>query len=231
MSYRIAAAMIAMSVFLGGCVRGPQVAAHVTIGGTLEPAPTDPQCGACSRVYVTSTRELYARVDKGASMPAVDLVLYTAAGDRISNHEGLEPRMLDAGTAVYPVAGGPAMDVGYGVLTWKDPDKGIQSESVMVQASFAGWPSEGGKYPLETGNKRARFDADAPRERHGREAMSPAPSKAKAASASAPAEANHAPRLRPARRTNTAPERIRPARSRRIEFPRKTGQSRAMPKR
>jgi hypothetical protein len=223
MSYRIAA-MVALSVFLGGCVRasdGP-VRAAIAAAPTVEPAPTDPQCGACSRVYATSTRELYTLTDKGAPIPAVDLSLYKTSGEHISEHRGLAPRLLDPGKAVYAVAGGPEADVGYGVITWTDANGVVQSEKVGVQTNFLGWPSEGGSYPLETGEKRASRE---------REVIERAPAKAKAEITPAPARTIRAPRPRLTPRANAAQDRARPSAPRHVVLSRRTGRGHVAAKR
>jgi len=168
--------------------------------------------------------------DTGVSTPAVNLTLFSTAGDSIGKYQGLEPRTFEPGTAVYAVAGGPEMDVGYGLLTWTDSENKGQSLRVVVQTSFLGWPTTQSKYNLESSEKREGSASDAAGERRERGDVGRVAFKAKVSS-------EPARKVVRVRHVQTAPRakpiqvKIRPPRVRRVELRRKPTKDRISPRR
>jgi len=192
MSYRIAA-MVALSVLLGGCCRTPAGVARTAMPeATVEPQPTYPQCGVCRRVYVMSTQDLYVLIEGAEKMPTLDLSLSTTTGKSIQ-FQGLQAtRIIDASKAIYHVEGGPQGEIASGEITLSDSTEALR---VDIETSWTGWPTDGGDYFIGP-EKRASFDAEAAGDSRESEPAGARASKAKAMDVSISVKPLGKPRLR-----------------------------------
>ncbi|WP_437834646.1 hypothetical protein [Sorangium sp. So ce1153] len=108
-----------------------------------DPDPSDPQCGACG-AYVLKDQRLYALIQNQGAPAYLRLDLYAQDGALVGTYAIKPTSVQERGRVIYAVPGGPVQRVAeWGVMSWIDPNGGLQQGWIHIQGTWLGWTSVG----------------------------------------------------------------------------------------